>query len=134
MAELVRGQELLRAEKEAATAAGNARTEELRAMQEELQATQRLLEKERAAAAEGRTAEEQRAAERAQAEEEARERRVAHIAQTFARRIMRAGLAKGWQTWADQYEEAQYKKRVLAGVVARFSKPKARCHLSNPAR
>ena len=90
----------------------------------ELLGVRQLLEKERSAAAANRTAEEQAAAERAQAEEEARERRIAHIAQTFARRLLRAGLARGWTTWAEQYEHAMYQKRLLASVVARFTKPK----------
>ena len=44
-----------------------------------------------------------------------REKRVQHLQQIGVRRIAQMGLAKGWTAWHDNYEEYQYKKRLLKG-------------------
>ena len=55
--------------------------------------------------------------------EAAHEKNVAHLQQSAARRMMQAGLTKGWQTWLDMYLEHQRQKRMLAGAAGRLMKP-----------
>ena len=56
--------------------------------------------------------------------EAAHEKRIAHLQQMAARRMMKAGLTKGWQTWQDAYLERQRHLRMLAGAAGRLMKPK----------
>ena len=60
----------------------------------------------------------------AQQLEEQHERRVAHLQQMAARRMMQAGLTKGWQTWLDGWLEQQRHKRMLAAAAGRLLRPK----------
>ncbi|MGY8942398.1 MAG: hypothetical protein ACKVJH_10250, partial [Flavobacteriales bacterium] len=57
-----------------------------------------------------------------QAEAE-REKRIAHVQQKAAKRMMQAGLTKGWQTWLDMYLEHQRQKRMLAAAAGRLARP-----------
>jgi hypothetical protein len=57
-----------------------------------------------------------------QAEAE-REKRIAHVQQKAAKRMMQAGLTKGWQTWMDMYREDQRQKRMLAAAAGRLARP-----------
>ena len=66
----------------------------------------------------------------AQQAEAAREARVAHLQQSAARRMMQAGLTKGWQTWLDMYLEHQRHKRMLASAAGRLMKPALSAALS----
>ena len=52
-----------------------------------------------------------------------RERRVEHIGQMALRRIVQAGLARGWQQWYDEYYEAKRQKQLLAQAAGRLAKP-----------
>ena len=78
--------------------------------------------------------EEQRKADVAAAEEDhvrqmeeqleaEREKRIANIQQSAARRIANAGIASGFSTWQEQWEEAARKKRMLAAAGARLARP-----------
>ena len=73
--------------------------------------------------------EEQRKADVAAAEEDhvrqmeeqleaEREKRIANLQQSAARRIANAGIASGFSTWQEQWEEAARQKRMLAAAVA----------------
>ena len=57
-----------------------------------------------------------------QAEAE-REKRVAHVQQKALKRMMQAGLTKGWQTWLDMYLERQRSMRMLAAAAGRRARP-----------
>merc|ERR1711938_169508 len=57
-----------------------------------------------------------------QAEAE-REKRIAHVQQMAAKRMMQAGLTKGWQTWLDLYLEHERQKRMLAAAAGRLARP-----------
>ena len=70
-----------------------------------------------------RLAEEASLKKLAQQAEAAREARVAHLQQSAARRMMQAGLTKGWQTWLDMYLEHQRQKRMLAAAAGRLMRP-----------
>ena len=52
-----------------------------------------------------------------------KELRLAHLQQMAAKRMMQAGLTKGWQTWLDLYEERQRSMRMLAAAAGRLSRP-----------
>ena len=78
--------------------------------------------------------EEQRKADVAAAEEDhvrqmeeqleaEREKRIANLQQSAARRIANAGIASGFSTWQEQWEEAARKKRMLAAAGARLARP-----------
>ena len=77
-----------------------------------------------------RLAEEASLKKLAQQAEAAREARVAHLQQSAARRMMQAGLTKGWQTWLDMYLEHQRHKRMLASAAGRLMKPALSAALS----
>ena len=62
--------------------------------------------------------------------EAAHEKRMAHLQQMAAKRMMQAGLTKGWQTWLDMYQEHQRHKRMLAGAAGRLMKPALSAALS----
>ena len=47
-----------------------------------------------------------------------------HLQQMAARRMMQAGLTKGWQTWLDGWLEQQRQKRMLAAAAGRLLRPK----------
>jgi hypothetical protein len=66
----------------------------------------------------------------AEALEAEAEKRVAHLQQMAAKRMMQAGLTKGWQTWLDMYQEHQRHKRMLAGAAGRLMKPALSAALS----
>jgi hypothetical protein len=68
-----------------------------------------------AAAAYAKQAEEQLEAEK--------EKRVAHLQQQAARRIANAGIASGFTTWQEQWEEVNRKRRMLAAAGARLARP-----------
>ena len=61
--------------------------------------------------------------------EEEREKRVQHLQQLGVRRISQMGLARGWTAWHDNYQEYQYKKRLLKGAAGRLAKPSLWLHL-----
>ena len=77
-----------------------------------------------------RLAEEASLKKLAQQAEAAREARVAHLQQSAARRMMQAGLTKGWQTWLDMYLEHQRHQRMLASAAGRLMKPALSAALS----
>merc|ERR1719183_3066917 len=62
--------------------------------------------------------------------EAAHEKRVAHLQQMAAKRMMQAGLTKGWQTWLDMYLEHQRHQRMLASAAGRLMKPALSAALS----
>jgi predicted outer membrane protein len=76
------------------------------------------------------TREQEHAKALAEQAEAAHEARVAHLQQAAARRMMRAGLTKGWQTWLDMYLEHQRQTRMLAGAAGRLMKPALSAALS----
>ena len=53
-----------------------------------------------------------------------REKRVAHLQQMGIRRLMNAGLSRGWTAWHDLYQEQMHQKRMLQAAGARLRKPK----------
>ena len=59
----------------------------------------------------------------AEALEAEKEKRIAHLQQMAAKRMMQAGLTKGWQTWLDMYLEHERHKRMLASAAGRLMKP-----------
>ena len=52
-----------------------------------------------------------------------KEKRVAHLQQSAARRIANAGIASGFSAWQEQWEEAARQKRMLAAAGARLARP-----------
>ena len=52
-----------------------------------------------------------------------KEKRVAHLQQQAARRIANRGIAMGFTTWQEQWEEAARQKRMLAAAAARLACP-----------
>ena len=52
-----------------------------------------------------------------------KEKRVAHLQQQAARRIANAGIASGFSTWQEQWEEAARKKRLVLAAGARLARP-----------
>ena len=59
----------------------------------------------------------------AEALEAEKEKRIAHLQQMAAKRMMQAGLTKGWQTWLDMYLEHERQKRMLAAAAGRLARP-----------
>ena len=53
-----------------------------------------------------------------------REKRVEHLSQLAARRVMNREIASGFSAWQEQWEEAARQKRMLAAAGARLLKPK----------
>ena len=70
-----------------------------------------------------RTAEETMQAKLLEQLEAEQELRIAHLQQMAAKRMMQAGLTKGWQTWLDMYLEHQRQKRMLAAAAGRLMRP-----------
>ena len=60
------------------------------------------------------------AEERMEAE---KEKRVAHLQQSAARRIANRDIAMGFGAWQEQWEEAARQKRMLAAAGARLARP-----------
>jgi hypothetical protein len=52
-----------------------------------------------------------------------KEKRVAHLQQSAARRIANAGIASGFSAWQEQWEEVNRKRRMLAAAGARLARP-----------
>ena len=69
------------------------------------------------------TKEQEHAKELAAQAEAAHEKRMAHLQQMAAKRMMQAGLTKGWQSWLDLYLEHQRQKRMLAAAAGRLARP-----------
>jgi hypothetical protein len=59
----------------------------------------------------------------AEAAEAEKEKRVAHLQKQAMRRIANAGIASGFTTWQEQWEEQARQKRMLAAAGARLSRP-----------
>ena len=59
----------------------------------------------------------------AEALEAEKEKRIAHLTQMAVKRMLKAGLTKGWQTWLDMYLEHQRQKRMLAAAAGRLMRP-----------
>ena len=59
----------------------------------------------------------------AQQLEAEREKRIAHLQQSAARRIANAGIASGFSAWQEQWEEVARQKRMLAAAGARLARP-----------
>ena len=53
-----------------------------------------------------------------------REKRVAHLQQVAARRVMQMGLARGWSAWLEQYDTHLMHQRMLKQAAARLLRPK----------
>ena len=70
------------------------------------------------------TREQEHAKALAQQLEEQKEQRIAHLQQAAARRMMHAGLTKGWQSWQDAYLERQRHLRMMAAAAGRLQRPK----------
>ena len=66
----------------------------------------------------------------AEALEAEKEKRIAHLTQMAVKRMLKAGLTKGWQTWLDMYLEHQRQKRMLAAAAGRLMKPALAAALS----
>ena len=47
-----------------------------------------------------------------------KEKRIEHVQQIAARRIGHMGLARGWSAWHSQFEEQQWRQRMLLQVLA----------------
>ena len=56
--------------------------------------------------------------------EQAKDRRVAHLTQLAVRRLGKQGLGRGFGAWADAYEEAVRRKRMLQAAGAKLTRPK----------
>jgi len=52
-----------------------------------------------------------------------KEKRIAHLQQSAARRIANAGIASGFSAWQEQWEEVNRKRRMLAAAGARLARP-----------
>ena len=59
----------------------------------------------------------------ARKQEEEREKRVEHLQQMAARRIMQQALNRGWLAWFDQYLEVKRERQLLRAAGARLTKP-----------
>ena len=70
------------------------------------------------------SAEEEAARQHAMEMEAERERRVAHLQQVAARRVMQMGLARGWSAWLEQYDTHLMHQRMLKQAAARLLRPK----------
>merc|ERR1719345_473882 len=70
-----------------------------------------------------RTAEETMQAKLLEQLEAQQELRMAHLQQMAVKRMMQAGLTKGWQTWLDGYLEHQANMRMLAQAAGRMMRP-----------
>merc|ERR1719162_1654346 len=124
-AALEEGQRLLRAEAEGHSAEQQAEIDGLRAQMatalEEKEEQLRKLSEEFGVQLLSKEQESSKAlAARAEAAHEAR---VAHLMQAAARRMMQAGLTKGWQSWLDLYLERQANMRMLAAAAGRMQRP-----------
>ena len=56
-------------------------------------------------------------------EEREKEKRVQHLCQMIAMRILRKDLARGWTAWLEKWEEASIQKRKLAAAASRLRTP-----------
>jgi len=52
-----------------------------------------------------------------------REKRVEHLGEMIARRIMRKDLSRGWTAWAEAWEDAARRKRMLQQATSRLQRP-----------
>ena len=55
--------------------------------------------------------------------EKEKEKRVEHLVQMIAKRIMKKDLARGWTAWFDKWEEDSRQKRMLAAATSRLKNP-----------
>ena len=53
-----------------------------------------------------------------------RQKRVDHLQQIAARRIGQMVLARGWSAWHSQFEEQQWRERMLLQAGGRLMRPK----------
>merc|ERR1719345_41979 len=124
-AALEEGQRLMRAEAEGHSAKQQAEIDALRA---EMAAALAAKEEQLQALSERSgldilTRDQEHAKALAEQAEAAHEARVQHLMQAAARRMMQAGLTKGWQTWLDMYLERQANMRMLAAAAGRMMRP-----------
>ena len=56
--------------------------------------------------------------------EEEREKRIAHLQQSAARRMGNAGVLRGWTAWQELYDEQVAQRQMLASAGARLLRPK----------
>ena len=131
-AALEEGQRLLRAEAEGRSLAQQAEIDAVRAeMAAALQARDEQLQALAERSGMDILSQQQEAARAlAEALEAEKEKRVAHLQQMAVKRMMQAGLTKGWQTWLDMYLEHQRHKRMLAAAAGRLMKPALSAALS----
>ena len=131
-AALEEGQRLLRAEAEGRSLAQQAEIDAVRAeMAAALQAKDEQLQALAERSGMDILSQQQEAARAlAEALEAEKEKRVAHLQQMAVKRMMQAGLTKGWQTWLDMYLEHQRHKRMLAAAAGRLMKPALSAALS----
>ena len=53
-----------------------------------------------------------------------KEKRVLHLQQVGIRRMLKAGLARGWTSWAAHYSERVRQRRLLAAAANRLVRPR----------
>ena len=63
--------------------------------------------------------------------EREREKRVSSIAQVGIRRMMQAGIIKGWTSWHDMWAEKKRQERLLKAAAGRLAKPKLASAISH---
>ena len=51
------------------------------------------------------------------------EKRVQYLQQSAVRRILQAGLARGWSAWEDLYLERRRERQLLQQSAARLARP-----------
>ena len=122
---LEEGQRLMRAEAEGRSLAQQAEIDAVRAeMAAALQAKDEQLQALAERSGMDILSQQQEAARAlAEALEAEKEKRIAHLTQMAVKRMLKAGLTKGWQTWLDMYLEHQRHKRMLASAAGRLMKP-----------
>ena len=136
--EAARAEERSRAE--ALLSAAQAR--ERGGLEAEVERLRAELEAERSGAAAQRRAAAEEAKEQAARQEEAaarqlidrleeeKEKRIAHLHQSAARRMGNQGILRGWTAWVDLHEEQRARRQMLASAGARLLRPKLAASLA----
>ena len=52
-----------------------------------------------------------------------REKRVAELGRKVSRRILNAGLSRGWEAWHSKWAQAVRERQLLAGAANRMLRP-----------
>ena len=94
------------------------------ALQQELNGLRKELEAARQAMLDGRGQEAELKRQMGEALEQEKEKRVNHLQQMGVKRLMNAGLARGWSAWHGVYAERRRKLNMLKQAGSRVARPK----------